>query len=237
MVINTKSLRLSYLDINNKTLEVNVDRYPDQCPVCESGVDVKPLSAYGKIEDNPWRDGKFIQVIFRCPKVDCQSVFFAVYTNLGCVDGRFSENVFLKNGYISPFIKTEAFDSDIEKLSPNFIKIFNQAKLADQSGLDLICGAGYRKALEFLIKDFLIATKPDEAEEIKSKLLGWLIANKVDDPRIKITAGLAKDVGNDETHYEKKLDKLGIDDMRKLVKLTQYWIASEIMTTGYSKKN
>lgn len=235
MTHDTRSLELSFLDINNNADDVYVDRYPDECPVCNKGVEVKPLSAYGKIEDNPWREGHFIQVVFRCPKIDCQTVFFAVYTspNSKISSGGY---VFLKHTYVLPYIKTETFDPDVEKLSPNFVKIYTQAKGADDSGFDLICGPGYRKALEFLVKDFLVTTKPAKEKLIKAKMLGWLIVNEVDDPRIKTTAGLAKDVGNDETHYEKKLDELDIEDLKKLVKLTLYWIISETMTNNYASK-
>ena len=46
------------------------------------------------------------------------------------------------------------FDENIKKLSSNFCEIFNQAYVAELMKLNEIAGIGYRKALEFLIKDY-----------------------------------------------------------------------------------
>jgi len=50
----------------------------------------------------------------------------------------------------------KAFPKEVEKYSKNFIVIYNQAFTAEINGLTEICGLGYRKAFEFLIKDYLI---------------------------------------------------------------------------------
>ncbi|OGG11088.1 hypothetical protein A2Z00_01710 [Candidatus Gottesmanbacteria bacterium RBG_13_45_10] len=144
--------------------------------------------------------------------------------------------VFLKNSFVRPYFKPEQFDKEIEELSPDFVKICTQAKIAEEMELDLICGPGYRKALEFLIKDFLIKAKGKESKYVKDHKLGWLIANDIDSEKIKITSGLAKDLGNDETHYEKKIGVLTIEDMKKLIILTSHWITDEILTDGYKGK-
>lgn len=44
------------------------------------------------------------------------------------------------------------FSNIISELSPNFCEIYNQAYIAEQTNLMQICGTGYRKSLEFLIK-------------------------------------------------------------------------------------
>lgn len=78
-----------------------------------------------------------------------------------------------------------SFDENITNLSPQFDKIYNQALAAELSGLDEIAGLGYRKALEFLVKDFAISEHPDDAEEIKKLMLSPCIKKYVDDARIK----------------------------------------------------
>ena len=52
----------------------------------------------------------------------------------------------------------EPLSDIISELSPNFCEIYNQAYIAEQTNLMQICGTGYRKSLEFLIKDYLIST-------------------------------------------------------------------------------
>ena len=65
-----------------------------------------------------------------------------------------------------------------------------------------ICGTGYRKSLEFLIKDYLISTLPeDQHEAIKNKFLNNCIRDNISNINIKTVASRAVWLGNDETHY------------------------------------
>ncbi len=94
-------------------------------------------------------------------------------------------------------------------------------------------GIGYRKAIEFLIKDYLITTFPDKKEAILKAKLGQCISNYVSDPKVKMCAERATWLGNDETHYVRTwLDK-DLQDLKDLIKLTQYWISSDILTSDY----
>jgi len=69
-----------------------------------------------------------------------------------------------------------------------------------------ICGVGYRKSLEFLIKDYLIGRAPEgegqaaAVEAIKKKFLGTCIKEDIEDANIKLVAQRATWLGNDETH-------------------------------------
>lgn len=236
MARDTRTLELPYLDLNGQTDSVTIDKYPDRCPVCENGIEAKFFGACGKSYSDYGR-GHLVQAVFICPRLDCQTVFIAYYASFP--GGRSygpDEYVFLKNTFIRPYFKPENFDKEIEDLSPDFVTIFTQARMAEDSGFNLICGPGYRKALEFLIKDFLIKAKAKNEKYVKDHQLGWLIAHDVDSEKIKITSGLAKDLGNDETHYEKKIETLGMEDMKKLITLTSHWITDEILTEGYKGK-
>lgn len=59
-------------------------------------------------------------------------------------------------------VRVKDFSQEIKDLSPNFVKIYHQAEQAENTGLSDICGLGYRKALEFLVKDYAIAFNPTE---------------------------------------------------------------------------
>jgi hypothetical protein len=132
---------------------------------------------------------------------------------------------------IAPF--EESFGETITNTSPSFVGIYNQAAAAEATKLDQVAGMGYRKSLEFLIKDFLIKQRPDDAENIKKTMLGPCINNYVEDPRIKSVASRATWLGNDETHYVRKFVDRDVEDMKRLVKLTVNWIENVLLTEEY----
>ncbi|MFD5853880.1 hypothetical protein ACFWGC_27580 [Cytobacillus pseudoceanisediminis] len=96
------------------------------------------------------------------------------------------------------------FPEGVQKLSPNFITIYNQAHHAEQEGLELICGVGYRKALEYLIKDFILELYPEDAPKIQQMPLQQCVQKFISEPIIKDMAERAIWLGNDETHYIRK---------------------------------
>ena len=81
-----------------------------------------------------------------------------------------------------------------------------------------ICGVGYRKALEFLVKDYLIKTSPELKEKIKKGQLGDAIA-LIADTRIKSCASHATWIGNDETHYVRVWEDKDLEDLKNLIKM------------------
>ena len=118
-------------------------------------------------------------------------------------------------------------------MNPFFTRIYNQALAVEGIGYDQLCGVGYRKALEFLIKDYCISKNPDRSDEIKKKFLGTCIDSFVTDPNTKSCAKRATWLGNDETHYNREWTALGVQDLKTLIQLTLYWISSEILTKQY----
>ena len=115
-------------------------------------------------------------------------------------------------------------------MSPMFVKIFEQAEMADQLGLDQISGVGYRKALEFLVKDYACQRNQPDCEKIKALFLGQTINDFIKDSRIREVAKRAVWLGNDETHYIRKWEDRDIHDLKALIHLTVSWIDMEITT-------
>jgi hypothetical protein len=114
--------------------------------------------------------------------------------------------------------------------SPLFQEIYNQALQAESLKLNHIAGMGYRKALEFLIKDYLINFKEEDAEVIKGKLLGRCIKNHIENENIRELAERAAWLGNDETHYYRTWIGKDINDLKQLIDLVIHWISMEILT-------
>ena len=76
---------------------------------------------------------------------------------------------------------------NIEEHFPEFKVIYEQSFQAERLGLTAICGMGFRKALEFLVKSYSISKAPDEEQKIKSETLSQSI-NRLDDMKQFISA-------------------------------------------------
>ena len=118
------------------------------------------------------------------------------------------------------------FDNFINNISPQFSNIYNQAKQAEDLGLNELVGIGYRKSLEYLVKDYLIQVQGEDEHTIKSSLLGTCI-NKISDTKIQTLARDATWLGNDETHYEKRHPEYDITYIKLFIKTLVQFIVGE----------
>lgn len=188
----------------NSRAEIEVEFNPPAvCPQCGASIDPVFLSAYIV--------NKFMYVFYLC---------------LGCCQPFISEYVVSDDGPTHQCILARSypdiprpveFPDEIQQLSPKFVKIYNQASFAESYGLDEVAGIGYRKALEFLVKDYAIHSFPDSSEEIRNQFLGKVIKNYISEPKIKILAERSAWLGNDETHYIRVFDGYDINTLRKFI--------------------
>lgn len=118
------------------------------------------------------------------------------------------------------------FDPEIARLSPAFVKIYEEAHAAEKHDLTLICGMGYRKALEFLVKDYLIEKHPQESDTIAKEPLSQSI-RRIDNLQIKTLAERSAWLGNDETHYTKKHDGYSYEDIKAFLEAMTAFILYE----------
>ena len=128
--------------------------------------------------------------------------------------------------------KKKEFSDIINSISSQFVSIYNQAYFAEQINLDQICGVGYRKSLEFLIKDYLISkeTEKQVKENIRKKFLNNCIQDHVQNDNIKNVAKRAVWLGNDETHYVRVWANKDVKNLKQLIDLTVRWIENEVET-------
>lgn len=122
-----------------------------------------------------------------------------------------------------------SYDCCIDEISPFFRAVYNQAVSAEENGLDALVGMGYRKALEFLLKDWICSEHLDDEEEIKKMSLGKCVHNYISDVSLK--NGLERTIwlGNDETHYVRTWPEKDILDLKILLEICLRKIAGEIM--------
>lgn len=187
-----------------------VTQYAIECPFCHSKVTPNYLCIDG------------YNIYASCPNAMCKKYFIL---------SQDSGNRFV---IVEPNAcpKKKEFSDIINSISSQFVSIYNQAYFAEQINLDQICGVGYRKSLEFLIKDYLISkeTEKQVKENIRKKFLNNCIQDHVQNDNIKNVAKRAVWLGNDETHYVRVWANKDVKNLKQLIDLTVRWIENEVET-------
>lgn len=202
-------------DISKKNLEIE---YPSVCPMCHKSGDPSYLSSY-YIDDEHTSPNLFVH--FFCH--NCEKTFLGNY-HIGpycdITDLRGFEPVY--------DVEEREFPKHIKDLSPDFCSIYNQAYASEQYELKDISGMAYRKALEFLVKDYAIMLQPNNKDNIVKAPLSRCINDYIDNNRIKKLAVASAWLGNDETHYERKFKDYNIDNLVEFINAIVSFIDSDI---------
>ncbi|MDX2261093.1 MAG: hypothetical protein SFU84_05280 [Gemmatimonadales bacterium] len=204
----------------------SVDHFPSECPLCHRTIDPKEGAArYGV-----GRDSKYsIDVVFSCPARECRRVFVAHY--VGETVGQRGDRRVAKLIGVGPIRpRRPDFPKEVVALSPSFVEIYAQAAAAELYQLSQVAGPGFRKALEFLVKDYCCSRSPHQEAEIKSMQLGSVIARHLGSERVKQSAERAAWLGNDQAHYIQKWSQKDTSDLKVLIRLTVAWIEQELLT-------
>jgi len=215
--------------INQKKYTYDMD--PDHCPLCHYGVMPIRIGSSNMIRSRT--EGDILQLIFLCPRSECQRVFIGIYLQNYSSRGHcvVAQHI-LQNTVPYRAVKPN-LPAEIQKISPDYVELLSQSEAAEAYELDQIAGVGYRKALEFLIKDYAIKKNPEKADEIKKSFLGVCINKFVNDKNVKECSKRAAWLGNDETHYIRKWKEKDVNDLKTLIKLTQAWILNSLLTDIY----
>ena len=200
----------------------NIEAYPNECPYCH-------MTVHPRFDKGTYNDQNgILELIFYCTNYKCNRLFIVFYkTSPG--------GAYKIDSMIFGNPKSKVFSENIKAISPMFVKIYDESYLSEQLGLSDICGAGYRKSLEFLIKDYLISKNDEKALKIKKKFLANCINEDIDNANIKKVAARAAWLGNDEIHYERKWDDKDLTNLKDLIQLTINWIENEILTQKYEQ--
>lgn len=196
-----------------------------ECPACHYAIEPKPLGAFfNKEADLPYETYR-LNLLCLCKH--CRQIFMSEY--IGCKrDTNTGRLVFSDPEYSIPSTpRNSVIPEEIKELSPNFAETYMQSEIAESQQLSQICGVGYRKALGYLVKDYLCHKYPDSTDAICVELLGASL-RRIDDPRIKTLAERSTWIGNDETHYVKKHEDLNVNDMKRFIKALLIYIESEL---------
>ena len=219
--------------VKYKAQSLEPDVYPNtdflveqitQCPRCNGAI--APLYMGGSFKRYSYNYEKVarIEIYLFCP--NCEHSFIGTYF-ANCTSGKYSDADIKA---VEPLVPVkQAFNSNIEKLSPQFVEIYNQALAAESYGLNEIAGLGYRKALEFLVKDFSVCFNPDDTETIKSMPLSSCVRKYIDDDGIKSLVEKATWLGNDEAHYVRKHIDRDTNDMKTFIAASVHLISLKLV--------
>ena len=193
----------------------------DECPLCHFALQPRLVDAR-YVDGGHLKTECHLYITYFCSK--CRKVFLANYLQFSKGMGYHYTGKY-KLTPVTP--NYEKFTPQISSLSPMFVSTYAQSQQAEAEGLTEICGIGYRKALEYLVKDFLCHVDPEHEADIKKELLGPSI-RRINDPRIKTLAERSVWIGNDETHYVRKHEDLDVSDMKRFIIAMVRYVDAEL---------
>ena len=199
--------------------------YPNDCPNCNHKIMPRHLADYYNQNDN------LVSIFFICPA--CNNAFISNYQ----FNSNKQQSHRNTNYYTLTFLeslpkipKNVEFEKCIKDLSTNFCEIYNQAQASETYGLNQISGIGYRKSLEFLIKDYCIYRNPNDKDKIERMNLSQVINEYISSIKIKNLSKASVWIGNDETHYFRKFKDKDINDLKKFISSTIAFITYELIS-------
>lgn len=202
--------------IGEKTFDFEL---PGICPFCGIGMQPQIPNWFRKpIATIPYTNGENTYFIFECPV--CTETFFAVY------EQGFSESQPHLVTIFPPAKAPSLIPSDIKDLFPDFFELYDQANTAEQNGLHKITGMAYRKALEILVKHYLIQQTPNDKEAILGEPLSHSIS-RISSVKIQSLAKAISWIGNDQTHLVQKHPDYNVREMKKFMLALCHLIIAE----------
>lgn len=209
-----------YIDFRDSRKAITINT-PSICPHCGRTMSPQHVGESNSSDDSNYtRQGHF-SIIFRCSFEDCLKYFAIEY-----IHDEPGKGTAVAYAYRPP-IKVK-LPENIEKVSPTFVEIYSQATVAESEKLDQIAGVGYRKAAEFLIKDYAISNNPEDEVTIKTNMLGTVIRDYLDvSPKLQALAKSVAWIGNDETHYVRRHDSKDLQDLKRFILAAAQFIAAD----------
>lgn len=221
-----KTYQVSFSDSSRHSIDFDI---PTICPHC--GRTMSPI-LYNAASPNKYQIGLLkIGLFMRCTFEDCGR-FFALqysmrrYKPSNSVHSKDDKPELVSFSYRPPI--SVNLPEGVESVSPTFVEIYSQATVAETEKLDQIAGVGYRKSVEFLVKDYAIRYFPDDKEKIEKMMLGPVIKEYLAEfKKLQNLATAATWIGNDETHYVRRHDDQDIQSMKRFIRAAAQYIAAE----------
>ena len=205
---------------SSSSREIKVDEV-GECPCCHFATSPTYIDGF-LIVDKKDKIPITTFLVLYCPR--CNNIYIAKYTSTTGLNDFKLDFVFPQQSQLI------IFSEEINKLSPEFVSIYNQSIEAESNSITQgLAGLGFRKSLEFLIKDYLIKYKHQNKNTIINLDLGKCV-DKLDDD-LKDIAKASVWIGNDEVHYFRKNPEYDTETLKAFINCLVLEIDIE-----YSKK-
>lgn len=212
---------------NYMLVKISTDRYnkeevfiDDICPNCSKPTNPQ-LVSQGCNEIMPGKDSFYVTL--RC--LGCYHYWIEEFVR-DLYSDSYSPITHIK---VKPQLPSDIpISNDLELISPVGKEIYVQSLRAEQEHLDLIAGIGYRKALEFFVKDFSILTNPGDEEKITKMSLKQVIEDYIEDKELKTCALASTYIGNDEGHYYRKNPDKNLADLKNYIHGVIYYLEMKL---------
>lgn len=195
---------------NDTIIEIGLEEV-GECPHCHIATSPTFINGYliSSVQNHIQTTA---YVIFYCPS--CHRLYIAQYY----IPNNYAHselNIFPHAIYPNSPRMIE-FSDHINELSPMFVNTYKQALYAESDENTIgLSGIGYRKAFEFLIKDYLITLKNKDKNETIELELGQCISQL--DSDLQDIARASVWLGNDETHYFRKNPEYDLEDLKTFI--------------------
>ena len=203
---------------------------PDICPHCHVANQPRHLFHY--------YDGFSLRLysLWQCNSKNCNKIFIASHKDSlqGLCFERYLNG--LPQGPIWPKPIIDLKDGrtvQTEEIRPsNFIKTYLQSLEAESMGFDEIAGMGFRKSIEYLVKDWAIHNNPEDKEKILGLWMAEIIKNYFTGD-LKDILDRATWLGNDQSHYNKLFEEFNLSHLKELIELIMVELDREFKKKHY----
>ena len=214
-------------DSNSSYTEYMDIALPRLCAHCQqTGIQEEVCAFYSAIQQQIDIDTveDELSVVTACPQ--CSGITVNHFTRAARKPYNI-EKIPFQLKYTTPRIQSDnsfseyKISPEIEAAFPEFISILQQAKFAEDHGLDKLAGMGYRKALEFLVTDYLISLNIENAPTDWLQNPKTTLSQKIErlpNEKLITLAQATAYIGNDETHYSRQHPEHGIDSIKMFLK-------------------
>ena len=129
--------------------------------------------------------------------------------------------------YTTPFKISISNESRLIDISDTFLEVYKQSLMAEHYGLHHLVGMGLRKALEYLLQDYLSIIIPNDIEKIKNSTLSQNI-KLIPNENLRSLATASNWLGNDHVHTSIKWPDKDISDLKAFIDALTYLLLTEL---------